>query len=146
VANISTQKNIGAYVAAVTSVAPQDASAGTITGTAIDRAAHEMPLSLVMHQVAGADSGSPTSLSVTSTLQHSPDNSTWTAYQPDGVNNAATPALTAASTENGLSVDLAQAYRYIRVSTVVAFSGGTSPAINVCAYLVLGGEPTLPAI
>ena len=142
----SFQHNVGAYIAVATSVAPQDASAGTINGATIDRMAHGMPLSLLMHQVVGADSGAPSALSVVSTLQHSPDGTTWAAYQPDGANNAATPALTAASTENALAVDLHAANRYIRVSTVVGFTGGTSPAINVAADLVLGGENKLPAI
>jgi hypothetical protein len=143
---ISFQHNVGAYVSVATSVAPQNASAGTINGASIDRMAHGMPLSLLMHQAAGAVSGSPSAISVVSTLQHSPDGSTWAAYQPDGANNAATPALTAASSENALAVDLHAANRYLRVSTVVGFTGGTSPAINIAADVILGGEKQLPAI
>jgi hypothetical protein len=138
--------NIGAEIDAVTSVVPQSASAGTINGATIDRMAHNMPLSCLLHQVAGAVSGAPSAVSVVSTLQHSPDGSTWAAYQPDGANNAATPALTAASTENALAVDLHAANRYIRVSTVVGFTGGTSPAVLVAADVILGGEKNLPTI
>ena len=143
---ISFEHNVGAYVAVATSVAPQAAAAATINGATIDRMAHGMPLACLMHQAAGAASGTPTGISVVSTLQHSPDGTTWAAYQPDGANNAATPALTAASSENALAVDLHAANRYIRVSTVVGFTGGSSPAILVAADVILGGEKTLPAI
>ncbi len=137
--------NIGALVDVVTSVPPQSAAAGTIAGTSIDRALHGMSASCVLHQVVGADSGAPTTLSVQTTLQHAPDNATWTNYEPNGVLVAQTAPLTAVSTENAVAIDLTAAYRYIRASTVVAFTGGTSPAIEVAADLVLGGERELPA-
>jgi hypothetical protein len=54
--------------------------------------------------------------------------------------------LTAANSENSLNVDLSLAYRYLRIQTVVGFTGGSSPAALVCAELVLGSEPDLPAI
>ena len=93
-----------------------------------------------------APAGAPTTTSVISTLQHSPDNSTWTSYLPDGVNAAVEPALTAANTENEIDVDLSLANRYIRISTVVAFTGGTSPTALVTGWLSLGGESYQPAI
>ena len=144
--NVSSQHNIGAYVAVATSVEPQAAAAGTINGAAIDRAARTNPLSCVMHTIAGADTGAPTTLSVQSQLQHSPDNSTWTNYTDPSTGNAAqAAALTAVNTENSLAIDLGNAYRYIRVQTVVAFTGGTSPTAEIAADLVLAGEDTLPA-
>jgi hypothetical protein len=145
-ADMVTQRNIGAYITGVTSVAPQSSTAQTINGSSIDREARNMPLSMVLHTVVGADSGSPSALSVQSTLQHSPDNSTWVNYQPDGANDATAPALTAVSTENELDIDLTMANRYIRIKTVVGFTGGTSPAIEVAALAILGGEPLQPAI
>jgi hypothetical protein len=141
-----TQKNIGALLAAVTSVLPESSAAATVNGTSIDRQKHSMALSCVLHQVAGAISGAPSTSSVQSTLQHSPDNSTWTTYKPDGVNAATSVALTAQNTENSLNVDLTLAYRYIRVSTVVGFTGGTSPAALIAADVILGGENTLAAV
>jgi hypothetical protein len=79
-ADVVVTHNIGAFVAAVTSVQPQSASAGTINGGSIDRMVHGMPMSCVLHTQAGAVSGSPTATSVQSTLQHAPDNATWTNY------------------------------------------------------------------
>jgi hypothetical protein len=145
-ADIVTQLNIGGYITGLTSVFPVSSAAATINGAAIDRQAHNMPLSATVHTVVGAVSGAPTATSVVSTLQHSPDNSTWTPYQPDGVNNAVAPALTAGSTENEIDVDLSLAFRYVRVSTVVGFTAGTSPTAPVAAFVVIGGEAYQPAI
>jgi hypothetical protein len=69
--------NVGSYIVPVTSVFPESASAGTINGASIDRALHNMPQSCVLHQVVGAESGAPTTTSVQTTLEHSPDNATW---------------------------------------------------------------------
>ena len=99
-----------------------------------------------MHTSLGLVTGAPTTTSVISTLQHSADNSTWVAYQPDGANNAVAPALTAATTENELDIDLSLANRYIRMSSVVSFTGGTSPAVSLAGFVTIGGESYQPAI
>ena len=144
--DIVTQRNIGALLSVATSVAPQSATA-SVNGTSIDRQAHSMAGSCVLHTVLGADSGSPSALSVQSKVQHSPDNSTWSDYKPDGVNVAEdAAALTAASTEQSTSVDLTAAARYIRAVTTISFTGGTSPAVEVATDVILGGENTLPAV
>lgn len=137
--------NIGSYVVPVTSVFPESAATGTINGASIDRALHNMPQSCVLHQVVGAESGAPTTASVQTTLEHSPDNSTWSNFQI-GSTVQQTAALTAANSENTASIDLAGAYRFIRAQTVVAFTGGTSPAIQVAADIILGGERELAAV
>lgn len=142
--NVATQRNIGALLAVVTSVLPQAATAA-VNGASIDRVSHSMAQSCVLHTVLGADTGSPTAISVVSTLQHSPDNATWTTYEPDGVTAATSAALTAVDTENSLAVDLTAADRYIRVVTTPTLTGGTSPAVQVAADVILGGENTLPA-
>ena len=137
--------NVGSYVVPVTSVFPESASVGTINGASIDRALHNMPQSCVLHQVVGAESGAPTTTSVQTTLEHSPDNSTWSNYVI-GTATQQTAALTAANSENTAAIDLGGAYRFIRASTVVAFTGGTSPAALVAADIVLGGERELAAV
>ena len=142
--NVATQRNIGGLIAVATSVAPQAASAA-VNGGSIDRQAHSMAQSCVLHTALGAAAGSPSAISVVSKIQHAPDNSTWTDYEPDGVNVATSAALTAADTENSLAVDLTAAYRYIRVVTTPTLTGGTSPTIEVVADVILGGENTLPA-
>jgi hypothetical protein len=144
--DITTSRNIGALVSIATSVEPQSSAAATIDGASIDRAAHGMPLSCLMHQQLGAVSGAPSATSVQTSLQHAPDNATWSNYtDPDTDAVAQTAALTAANSENGLAVDLSNANRWIRAVTVVGFTGGTSPTALVAAELVLGGEPLLPA-
>jgi len=144
--SIVTQRNIGALLAIVTSVEPQSASAGTINGGSIDRQLHSMAGSCVLHQAAGAVSGAPSTTSVVTKLQHSPDNSTWADYKPDGVNTAQTAALTAQNTEDSLAVDLTAANRYLRAVTTVTFTGGASPAALVASDVVLGGENTIAAV
>src|ERR1700744_3243413 len=79
--DITTLRNIGSIVAPVTGVFPQNAAAGTINGASIDRSLHNMAGSCVLHQVTGAESGTPTTASVQTKLQHSPDNSTWSDFQ-----------------------------------------------------------------
>ena len=145
-ADIVTQRNIGGYITGLTSAYPQSSAAATVTGVSIDRQAHGMPLSCTMHTAVGAVGGAPTTTSVVTTLQHAPDNSTWTTYQPDGVNNATATAITAATSDSELDVDLTLAYRYIRTSTVVGFTGGTSPTVLFDTKIVVGGESYQPAI
>ena len=143
--SLSHIHNVGSYVVPVTSVFPESASASTINGASIDRTLHNLPNSCVLHQVVGAESGAPTTTSVQTTLQHSPDNSTWSNYQI-GSTVQQTAALTAANSENTAAIDLAGAYRFIRAVTAVAFTGGTSPAVLVAADIILGGERELAAV
>lgn len=143
--DINDIRNIGGMVGHVTDVLPQSAGAGSVNGTAIDRSAHNMPLSCLLHQAAGAVSGAPSTTSVQTKLQDSADGTTFADYLPDGVNVAETAALSAQNTQNSAAVSLTSARRYIRAVTIVAFTGGTSPAVLVSAGLVLGGETILPA-
>lgn len=141
-----TQKNIGGMVVSLQSVDPIASAAATLNGTSIDRAAHSMPLSCLLHTQTGAETGAPTGVSVTSTLQDSADNSAFANYLYDGVNAATAPAVVAISADGNYSIDLTLARRYLRVVTVIAFTGGTTPTIGVAAELVLGGEQTLAAV
>ena len=143
--SLSHIHNVGSYVVPVTSVFPESASAGTINGSSIDRTLHNLPNSCVLHQVVGAESGAPTTTSVQTTLQHSPDNSTWSNYQI-GSTVQQTAALTAANSEDTAAIDLGGAYRFIRAVTAVAFTGGTSPAVLVAADIILGGERELAVV
>lgn len=139
------QRNIGAFIAAVTGVLPQAASAA-VNGTAIDRFAHNLPLSCVLAHAVGADTGAPSGVSVVTKLQHSPDGSTWSDYtQPGDSSVAETAALTAVNTQNSFNVDLSSADRWIRPVTTPTLTGGTSPTIEVCATVILGGEAQAPA-
>lgn len=143
--DLVTQRNIGSLIVPVTSVFPESAVAGTVNGSSIDRTLHNLANSCVLHQVTGAESGAPTAASVQTTLQHSPDNATWSNYQI-GTAVQQTAALTAANSENTAAIDLTGAYRFIRAVTVVSFTGGTSPAVLVAADIILGGERVLAAV
>lgn len=145
-ADIVTQRNIGSMLSIVTSVLPQSSAAGTVTGSSIDRQAHSLAGCCVLHQVAGAVTGAPSAISIITKLQDSADNSSFADYKPDGVNVATNVAITAASTENSLSVDLTLARRYIKAITTVAFTGGTTPAASIAADVILSGENTLAAV
>jgi hypothetical protein len=138
--------NIGSYVVPITSVLPESSAAGTINGSSIDRALHNLPQSCILHQVVGAETGAPSATSVQTKLQDSPDNSTWSDYKAGTATVQETAALTAASTENTAAIDLTNANRFIRAVTIVAFTGGTSPAILVAADIIIGGERELPAV
>ena len=143
--DLVTQRNIGSLVVPVTGVFPQNAAAGTINGASIDRVLHNLAGSCVLHQVTGAESGSPATASVLTKLQHSPDNSTWSDFQINSTVQE-TAALTAANSENTAAIDLTAANRFIRPVTIVAFTGGTSPEIQVAAGVILGGERELAAV
>lgn len=143
-----TQQNIGAYVAAVTSVAAQSITAA-VNGSSIDRQAHSTPLSCVLHLSLGAVGGAPSAIGAVAKIQHAPDNSSWVDYKPDGVNVATTAALASTSAteqETSLSVDLSLASRFLRVVVTPNFTGGTSPSVLGLAELILGGEQTLAAV
>lgn len=145
--NPATQHNIGAYVAVATSVLPQAATAN-VNGVWIDRFAHNLPLSCVLHQVTGAETGAPTGASVQTKLQHSPDNGTTIAdYIPPGATTVAqTAVLSAVNTENSVAIDLSSANRYVRAVSLITLTGGASPTIEVAADIVFSGEPLEPAV
>jgi hypothetical protein len=144
--DINYLHNVGSLVALATGIAPESSSGGTINGGAIDRIAHGLANSAVLHQMVGADSGAPTTISVQTKLQDSADGAAFADFKPDGVNVAATAALTAVSSENSVAIDLTTARRFIRPVMTVGFTGGTTPAALVASDLVLGGERTLAAV
>ena len=140
--DIVSQFNIGALAVPISGIRPQSASAGTINGASIDRAAHNLPLSCVLHQNVGALGGAPTTTSVITKLQDSADNASFADYAPANQNSVvqACAALTATNTDNTANINLSSARRYIRAVTTVAFTGGTSPTALVAAAVVIAGE------
>jgi hypothetical protein len=144
--NPSLMKNLGDIALPLFSVFPQSSAAATINGASIDRVAHNLPLTCLLHTGIGAVSGAPSAVLVTTLLQHSPDNSTWTTFLYDGVHQAVAPGLSAASTDGSSSIDLTMAQRYIRAATTLSFTGGSSPTAIVATDIVIGGENMPPAI
>lgn len=140
---LSAKSNIGEMIAAVTSVLPQSSTGGTISGSAVDRYAHGVALSCLVHHVAGAITGSPSAASVVTTIEDSADGSTGWGTVP---NSTGPTNLTAQNTEASSSVNLSSAKRYVRTKTVVTLTGGSSPAALVAADIILGGAAELPAV
>lgn len=134
--------DVGAYIAAKRSVAPQSAAAGTVNGASIDRlaAGSDCQSAIIVGQI-GAISGAPDATSVGFKIQHSDDNSTFVDYNPDDVDIVAT--VTAANTLAQASVDLMAAKRYIRLAAVSAYTGGTTPSAIISGELILGGARRL---
>jgi hypothetical protein len=136
-------RNIGALIKSIKGINPANAAAGTTNGAAIDRAGVQGKnffQSCVLKGACGAATGAPTTQSVNQKLQDSADGSTGWA----DIAGAAIAALVADNTEAQVDVDLSGAKRFIRVVSLVAFTGGTSPAIPVSAEVILGPAMELP--
>lgn len=136
-------KNLGAIALPIQSVSPQSSVAASINGASIDRFPHSMPLTCILHQSVGALSGAPTTTSVVTKLQDSADGTNFADFAPDGVTMATLPALTAATKDNSLSIELTAARRFIRAVTTIVFTGGTTPAALVAADIIIGGPAIL---
>lgn len=111
-------------------------SAGTTSGLWIDRSEF---LSAVVGLATGAVTGAPTAQSVTVTLKTSDSsNGTDAVNLTDMEGNAVKVALTTGSAVIDKDVDLLGAKKYIGVSVVTAFTGGTTPAVPVNLFVALG--------
>jgi len=134
--------DIGSQIVAPGGVIPQNQSGdGTINGaTGIDRTGfHSAKLVLFV----GAVTGTPTSFTVDCNLQESSDDGSADAYAD--IANSGVTQVTAASTIVEQDIDLADVEKWIRPSIDVAFTGGTSPTVDVTAMIILGGADELPA-
>jgi hypothetical protein len=136
-------RNIGAVLRIVKGINPANAAAGTTNGAAIDRAGvggKNFSLSCVLKGSRGAVTGAPSVHTVDQKLQDSPDGSAgWV-----DIAGAAIAQLVADNTEAQVDVDLSGAKRFIRVVNVVAFTGGTSPAVPVASEVILGPPMEMP--
>jgi hypothetical protein len=129
--------DVGAEVKVVAGFSPRASAGEVINGAAINRQDFQ---SCVLHARSGAVSGAPTAVTYDARLQESADGITgWT-----DIPGAAVEQITAADTEKHVNVNLAGVKPYIRVVGTVAFTGGTSPTLNVAATVVLGGAVVKP--
>lgn len=137
--------DIGSQITAKAGLAPISLSAGTSNGDAIDRSGM---LSCKLICSVGAATGGPDPQSVDCKLQDSADGSTgWADYtNPTTETTAAVTQITADDTLEELNVNLSSAKKFIRTVTVVAFTGGSTPAIIVAPSVVLGGASVEPAV
>jgi len=135
--NTSAQRNIGAYVQHGQVIVLND-SGTTTNGASLDRSGK---LSAVIMAQAGAASGTPTTQTYDVKLQDSADGTTFADITT--VTSAVTQ-ITADDTVEVLDIELTNVRKFVRLSTTVAFTGGTSPAWPCAATLVLGGGDVLP--
>jgi len=130
------QRNIGSHVKVLNAVPPQDAAAGAINGTGIDRTPYE---SAVLHLAVKDASGTPSAQSVPAKVQHSDDDSTYV-----DVTGATIAALTTDNAQASLKINLAGYKKFVRAVVTPAFTGGTTPKIEVVATWVFGGPTVIP--
>jgi hypothetical protein len=127
--------DLGNKLVTTLSVTGQTTTAGTVTGTGVDRRGYEFGAMLL---TAGFTMGSPTAMTVTCTVEDSADNSTFAAYGTSSV------CITATNVLKRINLDLNSARRYIRPSMVAVFDGGTAPSVYVKAITVLDAFRVLP--
>lgn len=117
-------------------------AAGTVNGAVIDRDGFR---DAVVHLGVGAASGAPTATKVTLKIQHGDAADGSDAVDAVIANVTTVSGEVGANGETYLNLDLLGFKRYIRPVAVVAFTGGTSPAVDVAATVVLGNAEHNPA-
>lgn len=139
-----TLSNIGAYIkASILGLAPAAQAAATRQGPSITVSDFK---SAVVAAITGAATGTPTTISVTYSLESSADGTTWTAVNDrDGAALSVVGAAASSAFELDVDLSLLPAdHDRIRVKEVVAFTGGTSPTVVTGAAVVVGGAARLP--
>lgn len=133
-------EDLGGIATSVAAIEPQDASAGTVNGTAHALRTNR-PLSCILFGHVGQASGSPTAQSVTFKLQDAADDGagavdagTWADFTGGGGT-----AITTDSAGDEIDVDLKGARDYVRAVATVAFTDGTTPAIELAAVITFAG-------
>lgn len=138
-------RDIGSQIKPVVGIVSQSTAAAAVNGAAIDRtglsgAGNGYFLSATLHAQTGAATGTPTTTAVTYKIQDSVDTTSGDfADSVDAQGNALAMTALAASTDGRLDFDLSGLKRYIRVVATAAFTGGSSPAVQIAASVILGG-------
>jgi hypothetical protein len=139
-----TISGVSALLKTVVGTEPAASAAGTVTGAAIDRTGFTR---MALYGRAGAVTGAPTSFTVDAKVQHCDTvGGTYVDWKPAGTAaSGAITTLVAASTDSKKSISLVGAKQFLKVVTVTAFVGGTSPTMGNSVTAILGGSDTLPA-
>lgn len=118
-------------------IAPQSIAAGTVTGGIFNK---ESFLSGILTLVTGAVTGTPTSLTVTATI-----NTADAVDDEDAPTSLTNPSSTdvslvldAANSIDQLDIDFLALKRWNQISVTVAFVDGTTPEVNVSGLVMLG--------
>lgn len=117
-------------------IRPQAAAAGAVNGLSVDRLGFEDAVLMVS---VGAVAGSPTAQTVDVKVQDSADGTTWA-----DVAGLTVEQITAADTSKDLGINLSPLRRYIRAVATVAFTGGTTPNIQLAVDIALGKSRVEP--
>ncbi len=128
-----------------TSVAPQSISGSTaVDGSSVSTEGYA---SAELYAYGAAASGSPSAATLAVKLQESSDNSTWTdALDNTGTVIGFTLTVTSAKAENAARIEGLNLNRktYLRAVVTPAFTGGTSPASEAYAQILLGAALQKP--
>jgi hypothetical protein len=132
-----SQKHIGAQISAAPSLAPANSAAGTRNGSSIDHTGYG---SCVLLHTCAAVTGAPSAQTIDVKLQDSADGTTFA-----DVVGAALPSKTTGTAESReKNIDLSGLRQFVRVVEIMAFTGGTTPAVISAPVLILGGPDKLP--
>lgn len=128
-----------------TSVAPQSISGSTaVDGSSVNTEGYS---SGEIYAYGAAASGTPTGATLAVKLQESSDNSTWTdALDNTGTVIGFTLTVTSAAAENAARIEGLNLNRktYLRAVVTPSFTGGTSPASECYAQILLGAALQKP--
>jgi hypothetical protein len=127
--------DLGNKLVTTLSISGQTTSAGTVTGTGVDRRGYEYG---VMLYTTGFTTGTPTGLTVTCTVEDSSDNTSFSTYGTYSV------AITSTNVMKRINMDLNGAKRYIRPSMVAVMQAGSTPTVHVKAIAILDAFRVLP--
>lgn len=134
--------DIGSQIKNVVGKVPTAQTAATVNGTGVSRMTPGGGVgyeSCVVSTHLGASAGTPDSFTVIVTLEDSDAvGGTYATY------STALTTLTAINTSTTKSFDLRGAKEFVRVATVAAFVGGSTPSILNCSNITFGGSVTKP--
>lgn len=141
-------QSVKAICSAAGGIPPLNHAAGAIAVTGIDRTGFQ---SCQVAAFVGVTSGSPDSFTFPSKLQHNTvataGDSGWADADACGLDSPATADLTtitAENTESRKAFNLNPAKQFIRAHATPAFVNGSSPKVNACVVIILGGAVDKP--
>jgi hypothetical protein len=152
----SVAQNIGAYLKGKNALAPITVGAGNggsavkQVGQSIDRFANRLAQSLKYIVSVAATLGSGQSVVVQPIVETSVDDTTYTDYGTDGVNDPAATTITGNNdgsvvyAEIEVDVDLGAANEYIRLSLTPTLTRSGTDTVKFAAAAALGGLETVP--
>ena len=131
-------RDLKSNIKTAVSVRPQAQAAGTVNGVTVDTKGYHSASAVLE---TGAATGSPTSYTLDVKVQESADNSTWSDVT--GLTFTQITADDQSQTIAIANIGTARS-RYLRLVSVAAFVGGTSPTVPVSAVIQLDQADQAP--